>query len=494
MAKTVGLYLGVNSLGVAVASGRTLVSLSEFAFSGSGDQEGVADEDVRLEALINKAIRESGTDVEEVYLSLADRDFIFRSLEIPLMRKTEVESSLVYEVEKFIPFKITELEWTYADVRFPKEKKMGVSFIGIRESNLERIREILSRLGLKATFIEPSSLSLIRTLKSVRRFSKLDNFALLDLTEQESHLTFFQNDLPIFNRYLTIPKKAGSFDAAKFSESVDFSFQYFKREFRSYKLDKFILVSDIENQELIKLLSESLQIEVEVVSPADITGHNNARVESVKAFGAAVSEQTPSAFKSSFRKTKVSQEGEMLEVVTEAPAFRVGLLAALLGVGLIANFFISVVMGNEVSLKAREVKNQEEAVAVPKELVGFSWDEYQGVVDKLAADLEKLQTIKSSFNNLSEMFKALSSRRVLPEGLWLEDFRIIHSDQKYAAAVSGCIFRDDDYKERLGLDDFIARLKSDYSIQRIFSNIQIDSSRRQKKKEFEVTCFSITLR
>ncbi|MBU2265428.1 MAG: hypothetical protein KJ977_00120, partial [Candidatus Omnitrophica bacterium] len=243
MAKTVGLYLGVSSLGVAVVSGREVMTLSNFNISELGEAKAeIVDKDVRLEALINKALRDANADGADICLSLADRDFIFRSLEMPLMRKAEIESSLAYEVEKYIPFKIGELEWAYETTRFPKDKKMSVSFIGIREGNLQRVREILNRLGARAVSIEPSSLSLVRALKSLKKFSKLRDFALLDLTEAESHLTFFQNDLPVFNRYLTIPKKEDVFDTVKFSESVDFSYQYFKREFRSYKIDKFVVV------------------------------------------------------------------------------------------------------------------------------------------------------------------------------------------------------------------------------------------------------------
>jgi len=230
MAKAVGLYIGVSSIGLAVAGAKSLVNLTQYNFSDSKDSnQAIVDEDVQLEALINKALREVGAEGDQIHLSLADRDFIFRSLDMPLMRKSEIESSLVYEVEKFIPFKMDELEWTYASQRFVKDKRTAVSFVGIRQSNLERVRDILKRMGLKTAHIEPSSLSLARIIRASKRFPKLKDYGLLDLTEAEAHLTFFQSDLPAFNRYLTIPKKEDLFDSAKFSESVDFSFQYFSQ-------------------------------------------------------------------------------------------------------------------------------------------------------------------------------------------------------------------------------------------------------------------------
>ncbi len=206
--KKVGLYLGVNSIGVAVVQGKDILSLERFEFS-SIEEVGnkITNDDIRWEALINKTLREVDSHAKEVYISLADKDFIFRSLDMPLMKKKDIESSLIYEVEKYIPFKIEELVWDYDYVNFSKERKIGLSFIGIKEDNFERVRSMLFRLELKAAVIEPSCLSLARAVKSVKKFSQFNNFVILDFTQDEASFTFFQQDLPVFNRYFVVPKK-----------------------------------------------------------------------------------------------------------------------------------------------------------------------------------------------------------------------------------------------------------------------------------------------
>ena len=90
MAKTAGLYLGVSSLGVAVVSGRE-ITLGNFSAKEVEEPKAeIANKDVRLEALINKALRDANAEGENICLSLADRDFIFRSLEMPLIRKHHI--------------------------------------------------------------------------------------------------------------------------------------------------------------------------------------------------------------------------------------------------------------------------------------------------------------------------------------------------------------------------------------------------------------------
>ena len=139
-------------------------------------------EDVRWEALINKTLREIGAADKNIHISLADKDFIFRSLEMPLMDKKNIGSSLMYEIERYIPFKIDELWWDYSSIRYPKEKKINVSFVGIRESIIFRTQELLSHLGLNPVVLEPSSLSLVKVVKLVKKFAPIKNFAILDVT------------------------------------------------------------------------------------------------------------------------------------------------------------------------------------------------------------------------------------------------------------------------------------------------------------------------
>ena len=219
MAKNIGLYLGANSVGVVAVENKKVVSLAKFALSSLEEEAKVESlcEDVKWEALINKALREVGADTKDVYVTLADKDFIFRSFPMPLMKKSEIESSVIYEIEKHIPFKINELRWDYSYSTVSKEKRVDTSFIGMKNDNFEKVKKILGNLELNPQVVEPACLSLVRAIKSDKKFASLKNFAVLDYTNSEAYLTFYYNDLPVFNRYLTVSKDQ---DVEKFVESV----------------------------------------------------------------------------------------------------------------------------------------------------------------------------------------------------------------------------------------------------------------------------------
>lgn len=491
--KKVGLYLGVNSVGAAVIQGKKIISLANFELSSLEETQAEAlSENIRWEALINKVLRQAGADTDEVYVSLADKDFIFRSLQMPLMKKKEIESSLIYEVEKYVPFKMEELEWDYSYVRFPKERKVNLSFVGIRENNIQRIKDILYRLKINVAAIEPSCLSLLRVVKSSKDLSKFKNFALLDFTGIESYLTFFQNDLPVFNRYITVPKKEEGFDLQEYIEAVNLSFQYFKSEFKTYKLEKIIVAGGEADKDLISSLEEGLQIATTHVLPQDLAKDEKAKVESIKALGVAGREHYPYEFRPVLRRTEEFIEGAAVAAV---PPFRLGLLGFLAVAGLAFSFLLSTTKGNEISAAKKQLRNEESLIVVPPEFKDVSQVERKDMVKKRKDKVKALKSVAGSFREFSEFLDILSQQGIiLPSGSWLKTLDVVYEKGEYSGKLIGYIFRDDNYKERLAFDELIFNLKNNEIVQSIFSNVEMDYSKKERLKEAELTSFSIKLK
>ncbi len=494
--KRVGLYIGLNSIGVIALEGKNLLSLSKIEQSASEDAGAeVTNEDIRWEAFINKALREIGVDVGKVYISIADKDFIFRSLELPMMKRREIESSLEYEIEKYIPFKMEELEWDFEFVRLPQEHKINLSFVGIRENNLRRVRDVFSRLNIEIASIEPSCMSLARAIKSLKQYAKMRDYAVLDLTGSESYLTFFQHDLPVFNRYLVTPVKAAGIELNRFNESVDLSFQYFKREFKSYKLEKCIIVADVVEEPMVALLKESLQTEVDAITAHDLTGRNNATVEAAKALGTAQRGLYPSSFDPVFKKV-VSAVAGVTPAAVRIPALRIWVHGTLLVVGLLGSLFLSIFMGNEVSVRKIEFSKEEKSIGIPQPLQPYaSWAERSEKTDQREKEIVVLQGFITSFKGYSVFFHQVSLRGVLPEGVWFHRLILRPMGQEtQEVSINGYVYRDDDYEERLGLDELVLNLKQNKLLQEYFTSVDLDYSRRLEQRGYPLTEFSILLK
>ena len=491
--KKVGLYVGVNSVGAVMIQGKDITSLGRFEFSSLEEtKDEVLNEDIRWEALINKTLREIGSNAKDIYVSVADRDFIFRPLEMPMMKKKEIRSSLVYEVEKYIPFKMEELVWDYDYVGFSKEKKINLSFVGIKEDNFKRVESILSRLELNAVSLEPSCMSLVRVIKSLKEFSQIKNFAILDFSRSEVYLTFFQHTLPVFNRYLVVPKKENTLDLENFIEAVNFSFQYFKREFKAYRLEKFIIIGDSDLKNLSSLLKEGLQVEIVTIPSSDLVAGDNVRIENVKALGVLGVSHSSYKFKPKLRKNQehVPSSKKPLKNV----ALNGGLLGMLVGIGLIISVFLSFMLRGEILEKKNVLKKKEENVFVPAALTNLSWPEMVEIVNLEEKKSNSLKRVLTSFIRLSSFFKELAAQEMIPHGLWIGGLNIYQKKDRYIVALPGYIFRNDDYEEGLGVDEFISNLKKSKVVKSIFSRVELDFSSKEKVRGFEVTHFSITLK
>jgi hypothetical protein len=483
--RRVGLYLGVSSVGGVLIEGKKVISLAKFDLLSLEEEAKVEvlDEEIRWEALINRTLREIGAEEKEVYVSLGDKDFIFRSFEIPLMKKKEIEHSLSYEIEKYIPFKMEELVWDYEYTAFPKEKKMSISFLGMREDAFLRSKDIFSRIGIKPLIIEPSSLSLARLLKSLKAFARLKNFALLDFNEFEGYLTFFSYNLPVFNHYIMIPRKEEGINLEKFIESVRLSFQYFRREFKSYDLDKFIIISRMDNEELVSALGEEISTQIEVLNPYHFGIKSPASLENLKALGVAFRDYYPCKFNPVLMKAEEDIEEKVLKV---AP-LNIGLVSFLIGGGLIFSLILSVFLGDRID--KFKLKSEKEKIIIPPSLEGLSWRKIKEVIEEKEGNVTNLKKLKGTFKRISPFLEKVPS--LIPQGLWLERLDLSLKGNKYQGELRGWIFLGDSYKERKGIDTFIITLKNDEISKEMFSDIETVSSQRKKIKDIELTAFTI---
>lgn len=494
--KKVGLYLGVSSVGVALKAGRKPVSLGSADISSvEAKEEEALDQNLHWQALIRKSLRQANIEAKEVYLSLTDRDFIIRSLELPAMGKAELDSALIYEVEKYIPFKPEELVWDYQYDRIPKEKKVRVCFVGIRKSSLARVKKILHYIDLEALTVEPACLSLVRMIKTSKQNAKVENFVLLDFISQEVYLTFFQNDLPVFNRHLSLREKDGKLDVDSFIEAVNFSFQYFQREFKASKLDKvFFVAAGPELEEIASSLEETVSLPVEKLSPHDLTSNQQASVECIKALGCLEREESLYRFKPVLRSLEDIKEAEPLPA-SEVP-WRWGMLIGVAVSAVLVFFASTVFFNNSLSRTREEFRRRESLISLPEELRQAGWQNIEPIITRKQGRVRSLENFKRDKVKLAGFLKVLGQEGVLPDSLWLDSLRLgeTREGERKIDIVGYSYEEENAYQERQAIDEFVLRLRKEESVVSLFSFIEVPYVRRRELRDFLATEFSMELR
>lgn len=483
----VGLYLGSSALAGAVVGKNKIVAFSKHDFASLDEEAQVENlnEEVKWEALINKVLRDMNCELKDINISLSDREFIFRSFDLPMMKKSEIESSLIYEIEKYIPFKLEELRWDYDYVSLPKEKKVNVTFVGVKESSLKKVEEIFNRLGLAAGVIEPASLSLLRFLKTIKQYSQLKNFALLDFSETEAYLTFFYNDLPVFNRYFLIPSKEEGITLEKVIEPVHLSFQYFAREFKFFQIEKLIIVKNVVEDDLYAALKEELQIDVEKFSPKDFTLQEIDCIENFKAAGIAGIDTYPYKFKPVFAARVIEPTSQ-----SASPTYlQYTFLAFLTGLGILAYLLVGYFLGGKLASEQLKLYKEKDQFVRPSEFMGFSFDE---IKVKIEQQKNKIGVVDNALSGkiapFLEKFPFL-----FPNGLWLKKLDFSSAKNKRNSILQGAVYLNDSYQERLAIDEFISNLRDNDVTRKFFTNAEMISSERSEMEASEITLFSMKL-
>lgn len=94
-------------------------------------------------------------------LSLSGQGVVSRYVELPLMNKSELESSMKFEIEKYVPFPLAEVATDYAVAGEMKEKaKLNILIAAAKNELVQRKCTLARELNLKVKALDLDSLAL----------------------------------------------------------------------------------------------------------------------------------------------------------------------------------------------------------------------------------------------------------------------------------------------------------------------------------------------
>ena len=165
----------------ALDIGSTAVRVVELSHSGRGwnlKHYGVLPIDVRLsestaekdqralgEAITN-VIAQSGIRAKDVAIGVPSSKMFAAVVEIPNVAKAELNATIKYQAENYVPMKADEakIDWAVIGESPTDKQKVEVLVASVQNSFTEARLDMLEGLGLNVVAIEPDSLALTRAL------------------------------------------------------------------------------------------------------------------------------------------------------------------------------------------------------------------------------------------------------------------------------------------------------------------------------------------
>jgi len=346
----------------------------------------------------------------------------------------------------------------------------------------------MARLNLEALVIEASSISLVRLVKSLKRFKGLKNFALLDYSQAEASLTFFYGDLPVFNRYFTVPTANGAVDTEKLMEILRLSVEYLKREFDSYVLDRFLIITDSGHDELTSLLAQELNADVEMLTPYDFTGQPESSLDSLKAFGPACVDKLPYRFRPALKKSEQYTHELKAGVIT---GLNKGLLSLILLAGAAASFSMYFVQKHDISQREAVISSLrreiDRTIEMSPDIRGAGVARVEEMISQKEQRIKSLRDLSSFSKKVAPVLGELPSLR--PQGVWLEDLQLAGK----TINIRGSAYLDDDSQEQLAIEEFISSISDNPKLVNLISGIEAGSKAREFKGNYSVTSFALRI-
>ncbi len=147
---------------------------------------------------------------QTINISLSGASTVVRYIDFPRMNEDELKQALKFEVQKYIPFPINEVN---LDSHILKEdlssNKMLILVAAVKKDSIKQRLKLIQEAGLKTNIIDLDSLALINAFNfscSIEEKSNLKNktFALLNIGASMSNLNILENALPVLSRDIYI--------------------------------------------------------------------------------------------------------------------------------------------------------------------------------------------------------------------------------------------------------------------------------------------------
>lgn len=159
--------------------------------------EGVAD---RLKAIF----KEEGLNQAGVRTALKSAGIVIRILRFPQMRRTELASMLQYEVEKYIPFKSSEviLDFEILNENIPQGdlKMMDIILVAVKQREVKELCELFQAAGIAIGLIDVGAFAFANFLELSSQGSSQGCLAFLDMGADSSAFGVMLRGKPVFIR------------------------------------------------------------------------------------------------------------------------------------------------------------------------------------------------------------------------------------------------------------------------------------------------------
>jgi len=467
-----------------------------------------------LAAKIKGALKKQKVTSTAVNLSLSTSDIIFRSFVIPWMQKNEVKNVVEFEACKYIPFSLKELSYSYHHIAIRESdlKQIRIIFVAIKNDALNNYVRVLEAASLNVNIIEPSALSLIRTLSFKELIPKDKTIALIEKADV-GRIVVCDNNIPQFVREFHLSTESPEQGAGtpedtmeKLTKEVRISIDYFKRQNEQLNIEKIFFLSSSSEEDLPRDLETDLDIPIAPIEISLVLSEaSQLGIGALNAYGASLIPFVSSAASFNLSKNK-SDYPQGVASPEKTLNYKSLIITALICVPLIVGSFVmSILWTNSV---------KKEIDTLTQKLGIFRDSDIANIKKKEELLKRKLINLQQTRLNSDATLFLLVIPDLLPDGTWLKTLDISYYDvikrnkpstgrrrlvrrvntevkPSLVITIDGYSFSKNKGEQFRLVNTLLGELKDKEEFSKFFQNIELVTINAQKLNENDVTYFKI---
>ncbi|MFA5062668.1 MAG: hypothetical protein WC578_01160 [Candidatus Omnitrophota bacterium] len=484
-----GIYFGSDLIDVAEVKGKKLLNNLQIPLLGvaGNELEEKIPTEIKLVASFNDAFRRHRIEAKEACLCLSGRDLIIRTFEIPVLPKKELQSAIIFEAKKYIPFKVEELISSY-QVELDKLSRINtVLFIGIKKDAYDKYFSILNQLHIKVSSIEYSGFSISRILRlSGVKDGGITGILCFDSNAQnEINFTVLDNGFPLFSRDINLSSVvpndldfstvSAPLSLDKLKAEVRVSLDYYHSKFPAKPLKNMFVISGFDWWKDLEAFINDLGLSGKFIDISKILSKPMVFSSGfVKSYGAAISRALPTKIRlnliESWKKDARLKTDASLDLVSLIKDvrfdFRVITVAVLICLGA---FSYGIFRSHSLNQALNSVIGKR--VAVARVNPESNYEELTGIVLKHKETLDSFDYLVRKQLYVTEVLGVIP--RIIPKGIWLTKFAMEKKDKLVELVLEGMSYLGDSNDEYQAVNDFYNGLKESREFAKYFKDINI---------------------
>ncbi len=508
--KTLGIYFGPKAISLVETEGQKVLNnvlIPLQRLSGSGVEEKIPEE-IKIAAAIKDELRKNNIEAKDASLVLLGRDLIIRTFHMPVLPANELYAAVRFEAKKYIPFKVEDLVYDFQVSLDRANRKTLVLFVGVKKENLDKYLSIFAQLNIKVSCIEYAGFSILRLIQLAKiREKGISAVVDIDLAEEdEVNFIVLENGFPLFSRDIIMAGEAVSPEAIqpvkvdlaqsleKLKVEMRISLDFYLRKFPTKNIGNIVVIAPENYRHELEAFIRERGIGVKFVDSRKFLDRPMPfSLGLFKAYAVNLERIHKSDIKIDLLPTKIKAKGQD-QAGAPSPllfGFKIDIKFILLAIAIIAiPFIINYFRLQPVHMELDSILGSRAQVSTSKS--SLSLDELNAVDSEYKEKMKVITEILSKKMFVTRQLDTLP--RVIPEGLWLNDFNFRNKGRDSILTISGSCYMADNDKERKVINKFFNDLKENPNFNRDFKEINILSLDQGRWDKGTVTTFVIECR